>query len=325
MKRLGPTFGLFAAGVVVMATGVVLVSAPLPSVDAALAPEPAALFAPFGGHYRPQAMELRARNVPQLKAAFERVGYKWDPAPERVPRVRLTAFPPDMDEMRDVRERKRIFFQVMLPLILIENERILADRERMLGLFARMDAGTPLDEDDGLWLRDLAKRYKVAAEPTSATGRERLARRVNAVPQSLALAMAANESGWGTSRFVEQGNNLFGHWTYTPGAGLVPKNRPEGLNHEVAVFPDLASSVRAYLRNLNTNWAHLAFRQAREVLPSLSAPDASIALALTLTRYSERGVAYTQDLVKLIRRNRLARFDETTLEASTPLILASAP
>ncbi|MBI5136835.1 MAG: glucosaminidase domain-containing protein [Nitrospirae bacterium] len=327
MQRLGSTFGLVAGGLVVMGTGLALLSVPIPVVDAAFAPSPRSLFATDFQERRSPALELRARSVPQLKAHFARIGYAWERAPQSVPRVRLSAFPPDLADVRDLRERKRLFFQTMLPLILLENERIQADRQHMLTLFGRVDGGLSIDRQDDAWLRNLARKYQVTAAPTSADGRDRLLRQVNVVPQSLALAMAAHESAWGTSRFVEQGNNLFGQWTFTTGSGLVPEGRQEGMRHEVAVFPDLASSVRAYLRNLNTHWAHDTFRRSRETMPSLATPEASIQLALTLTRYSERGAEYTEDLVRFIRRNRLTRFDGTTLQSSRrrAWMVAAAP
>ncbi|MDH5527125.1 MAG: glucosaminidase domain-containing protein [Nitrospirota bacterium] len=261
-----------------------------------------------------EIIELDAPTVSHLEAHFDDMGYEWERTPRAVPRVRLAAFPRDIKTVDKASDRKRLFYQTMLPLVLLENERILKDRNRLERLARGVNNDEAPSAFDMAWLIDLKDRYNVSGTVWSRSVREELLQRVNAVPPSLALAMAAFESGWGTSRFTEEANNLFGHWTFIPGTGIIPASRTEGLNHELKVFPDLASSVRAYLHNLNTHWAYGDFRGIRAQLADLSAPDAAERLSQGLLRYSERGMAYIDDVTRLIRVNKMVRFDKVRLE-----------
>jgi len=256
---------------------------------------------------------VQALSVATLESHFDALDYHWERQVGPVPRGRLATFPSDLGAVPEVSQKKRLFFQSMLPLILMENERILSHRARMLHIYATVDRGTAPSAANAEWLTKLGKQYHIADPPFAPDARAELETRVNAVPLSLALAMAANESAWGTSRFAREGNNLFGQWTFTPGTGLVPKDRPSGERYEVAIFPDLAASVRGYLKNLNTHWAYEDFRRVRTALPNLASPDAGVRLAQSLIRYSERGTAYTDDLVRIIKANGLTRFDSATL------------
>jgi len=313
MKRLW-TISLLALPV--LAVAALLWHTPAPEGDDPGTPR--GLFAPAQGPDLDGgrgAVLLMPRSVSHLKDAFARLGYRWDDVFAAVPRVRVATFPSDLGDVNRTVERKKIFFQSVVPLILLENERVLKERKWLTGILARVDAGRPVAAYERAWLRALAERYGVDGRPLAPEARAELLKRVNAVPPSLALAMAALESGWGTSRFVGEGNNLFGQWTFRPGTGLVPMDRPAGASYELAVFPDLSSSFRAYLHNLNTHWAYADFRDQREGLAGLDAPGAAESLARSLLRYSTRGTEYTDDVVRVIRRNHLTRFDRATLHA----------
>ena len=69
------------------------------------------------------------------------------------------------------------------------------------------------------------------------------------IPVSLAIAQAAKETGWGSSRFAQEGNALFGQWTWS-GEGIRPLEVEKDKKHKVAKFKILKASVRAYQRNL---------------------------------------------------------------------------
>lgn len=137
----------------------------------------------------------------------------------------------------------------------------------------------------------------------------RLLRRVDIVPPSLALAQAANESAWGTSRFAREGNNLFGQWCYTPGCGLVPMRRELGGRHEVKRFDWPYDSVASYVHNLNTHPAYRGFRQTRESLQDESQTLSGLALLDGLRSYSERGPEYLTAIRNIIVKNDLQSRD----------------
>ena len=126
---------------------------------------------------------------------------------------------------------------------------------------------------------------------------------------SLALAQAAKESGWGTSRFAREGNNYFGQWCYKAGCGIVPASRAPGRTHEVEAFDSPAESVASYMRNINTHSGYKSFREARKVQRSEADALSGVALAAELSQYSERRDAYVAELRQLIVGNDLDRLD----------------
>ena len=163
-------------------------------------------------------------------------------------------------------------------------------------------------------LTEMAERYKVESSSESLEETfEILLRRIDTIPAELALAQAANESAWGTSRFSQLANNLFGEWTFIPGTGIVPEDRPEGEIYEVRRFDTVYESIRSYLRNLNTHFAYRELRQLRAEARAENKPIDGFKLAEGLFRYSVRGEEYVRDLQSLIRTNRLDRFADVSL------------
>ena len=154
----------------------------------------------------------------------------------------------------------------------------------------------------------MADRYKVPADNLAL-----LIRRVDVIPPSLALAQAAEESGWGTSRFARQGNAIFGQWTTADGPGLVPRERDEDKDHKVRIFGKLIDSVRAYMLNLNTHRAYRELRRARAALRRAGEPLNGHTLARFLHRYSERGADYVSAIRTMIEANGLDRLDDARL------------
>lgn len=212
---------------------------------------------------------------------------------------------PDFSEFPAGDERKQAFYDYFVPLIKVENQRILADRARLEALIEKGSASA--SEQD--WLARLADAYEFEEDLGDADNWVSLLRRVDAIPPSLALAQAANESAWGTSRFAVDGNNFFGQWCFVEGCGLVPASRPEGASHEVAAFDSAAQSVRRYMNNINTHPAYAELRTLRAQLRAQGKAITGLALSPTLIRYSERGIDYIEELQTMIRFNRLERFD----------------
>lgn len=225
---------------------------------------------------------------------------------------------PDFSAIDDISERKQAFFAYLAPKVEAENERVLERRERLLELSEQVRAGEPLGWLDRRWLKSLAEEYDVAWQPElSAIERSKavavLERRVDAVPVPLALVQAATESGWGRSRFAIEGNNLFGHWCYERGCGLVPERRNLDAAHEVAAFDSVSDSVSRYLHNLNTHAAYAPLRAIRARLRDQGESLSAMALADGLVKYSERRQEYVDEIKTVIRINRpiIARVRET--------------
>lgn len=199
-------------------------------------------------------------------------------------------------------EKKQAFFDWLKPIV--KNENALIQNQRMRLLLLQADSNPSSSELE--WLAKLQQRYQYtpAGETTTQQIITKLLKRVNTVPVELALTQAAIESAWGTSRFAQQANNLFGQWCYEPGCGLVPLRREPGKTHEVKRFASVNESVRAYLLNLNAHSAYQSLRNKRAALVRVDQPVTAAALASTLNFYSQRGNAYVQDLLRFLSKNK---------------------
>ena len=251
-----------------------------------------------------------------LLASFRRLGYdleKVGTGDGRVPPYFLSRMPVDLGQVPDVKVRKAVFLQAILPLILQVNEEILAERRRLDGFRARLRSGLSLGQVDRLWLAVMAERYGENLI-------DDLLRRVDIIPPSLALAQAAEETGWGTSRFVRQGNAIFGQRTYSKEGDMVPLRRDEGRNHRVKAFNSLLDSVHSYALTLNSHWAYGEFRRARAAMRKEGAPLDGSDLAGHLMRYSDRGEAYVKTICVIISVNKLGRLDGARLAPGRPSI-----
>lgn len=230
-----------------------------------------------------------------------------------VPNLAPVRLPPDMDEL-DLETKKEAFFRSVLPHVMVANRRIRAERARLLALGERLGRGEPTAQEDDAFVWELAERYRIDTqepEPGAPTEEliEELLRRVDVVPPSLALAQAAIESAWGGSRFAKLGNSLFGQWVFSADKGIAPLLRDEGANYSVARFVDLAEAVDAYVRNLNNLWAYEEFRTLRRGMREAGEALDPHALAEGLLLYSMRREEYVDEVRKVVRDNRLHRFE----------------
>ena len=258
----------------------------------------------------------RIATVQELAGYYASLGYALDAsatATAPVPRVYLSVFPEDWGGPLAVGQRKSLFFRSVMPLVLAVNESIGEERRRLLALRRIIGRGASLGEVNRRWLAGLAVRYKVGAGddgPTLPAPPEiaELARRVGAVPVSMALAQAAVGSAYGTSRFTRQGNALFGQWS--TGEGILPHQRRQAMkDHRVAAFATLLDSARAYAMNLNTHAAYGEFRRSRTAGRGAGDVPDGHALAAHLGPYAETGDKYVATVRQVIRQNGLGRLD----------------
>lgn len=252
---------------------------------------------------------LRVASADDLDRKLAALDYRLDDIRKGsafVPRLRLGNLPPDLARLKSIQQRKRLFIKSMLPLILQANERILGDRRKLLRL---LNARGPLSRQDRAWIAALANRYD--ADPLNPSD---LVGRVDVVPPSLAIAQAAEESGWGTSRFAVEGNAVFGQWTFRKGSGVVPERRDAGKHHEVRSFEELRQSVSVYMHNLNIHWAYEEFRRVRHELRSSNRALTGERLIGALHKYSERGSEYIETIRAIMRVNGLGAFDRARLQ-----------
>ena len=244
-------------------------------------------------------------------ARFESIGYDLDRVREAaspVPRLILESLPRDLADMSPVSAKKHLFVQAVLPIILQVNEEITSARWRLERLADRLKRADTLFPADREWLVTMADLY--GTDPFDV---QELLNRMDVVPPSLALAQAAEESGWGTSRFARQGNALFGQYTYNAKPGIVPAQRDADRRHRVRSHDNLLAAVRAYVHNLNSHWAYEDFRLRRAQLRHSGGQLDGHALVGELRSYSERRGAYVQTIRRIIRQNRLGDFDRAWL------------
>ncbi len=234
-----------------------------------------------------------------------------------VPKIIIHNLPDDLKEVGAVSEKKRLFFLTLLPMILMANEEIQAERDTLISLFDSFDKGKLPGASELERLASIQRRYKIKGDPlTDEAVRQKLLTRVDILPPSLVLAQAANESAWGTSRFARLANNIFGEWTFTPGTGIVPEDRPEGASYEVRKFPSIYDSLKSYMANLNTNGAYAPLRELRAQMRMQDEPLQGTELAKGLLAYSTRREAYVAEIAEMIRYNRLNKFSQASLRGS---------
>lgn len=213
---------------------------------------------------------------------------------------------PDISAITDTKTKKQTFFGYLRPGIVIENARIVKERERLLAMKNALDEQS-LSSEQIATAKRMGKLYSLEPSEVTYEWIDNMLKRVDVLPEALVLTQAANESAWGTSRFAREANNYFGQWCYTKGCGLVPLQRSEGKTHEVAKFDSPQGSIHGYFMNVNRNRAYQELRDIRASIRDKGQDPASEAAALELSngllRYSERGEAYVKDLQAMIRHN----------------------
>lgn len=217
---------------------------------------------------------------------------------------------PDFQAIKNTAQRKQAFFHYLQPFIASVNQDILQDRKRIVALHGEWLSKRSLSEKSRQWLLQIAKQYRMEHFSEKSDKQwQQLLNHVDVVPMSMALAQAANESGWGTSRFARQGNNLFGQWCFRPGCGIVPKKRAKGKHYEVQKFSSPHLAIKQYIGNLNTNPSYTPFRKIRHTLRQKNQALGGYVLAQGLIHYSERKAQYVRSIRALIKSNRLEKFD----------------
>lgn len=255
---------------------------------------------------------VTAPTAKALEAVFNGIDYAWPPTGKHsVPPILIRNLPADFGAITNIKKRRELFLRTLLPIVLIENQRLREHRRLAAWLLDNElpDESSPFH----VWLRVQAKVLRVRGDLSDPTVQKKLLTRLDEIPAELALAQAAIETGWGSSRFALQGNSLFGQWTYEKKGGLTPEDRDSEAKHLVASFPDLRSSVRSYMRNLNTSNAYHEFRSARAKARANGELLRAVELADYMHRYSQRGEHYISEIQHIIRSPAIAALGEANL------------
>lgn len=220
----------------------------------------------------------------------------------------LSSLPSDFDQLQDVKLKKKLFYLIVLPIIHESNRLILEDREMVINIekkFLRAD----LNENEVNETVRIAVKYKLDYSTIDLKLFRDLKQRINIIPVSLALAQAIVESGWGQSRFAQEGNALYGQWTTNEQKGIIPEDRDEDKTHAVRKFENLQQSVQAYMHNINTHRAYYSFRVVRRIAERVQYTDPISAKVKFLAAYAEIGQEYVDKLELIIESNKLREFD----------------
>jgi len=244
-------------------------------------------------------------NAATAENLFEDLNYdlKAVRAGQKVKPIYLTKLPKDLKTLGNTKKKRELFIKIILPLVLHENNKITEDRKKLFKILAK-NFNTP---GERVWLKRRFKEYKIDDGDLS-----KLKMRMDIIPVSIALAQAANESGWGTSRFALEGNALFGQWTWSK-KGISPKNKDPNKSHKVLQFQILKASVRAYKNNLNTHNAYREFREVRAQIREEGKPVIGSDLTKYLKAYAAIGDKYVAILNDIIEKNSLTDFDKANL------------
>ena len=258
-----------------------------------------------------QMKKTKLDSIHELEQFFEDLNYtssNWKSEHYEVPRLHLSEIPmtwKTVSETIPVKEKKNIFFRLIAPLVLISNEAILEERRRL-----------QKEPIGSAWMKKLALKYRVIRKDDTSLTEEKLEtlkKRVDIIPPSLALAQAAEESGWGTSRFASEGNALFGQWDFS-GEGMRPEGQRSALgDYGLARFDTPLDAVKGYMLNLNTTSAYTRLRTLRQDLRDKDEKITGWELAKSLDRYSERGQAYIDGLHDMMLYNKLQPVDYACL------------
>lgn len=224
---------------------------------------------------------------------------------EDIPKVENAGEPvPDFSQYKQVKDKKAAFFDYLRPAVQSQNDYILTLRQLVQGYRAKQISGEILSDTQQEELEWLIREYRVDTSQGQEGIFDELIRKIDIIPIELVLVQTANESAWGTSRFARKGYNFFGLWCFRTGCGFVPSRRNDGAKHEVARFDDLSSAMYAYMRNLNSHPAYRDLRLIRLKQRNNQKPITANALAEGLTKYSERGQEYVDELRHMIRINK---------------------
>ena len=252
------------------------------------------------------SVRLSAATIEEL---FKSTNYDLDDVRKNklVKPVTLTVLPHEIKKIENVKKRKNLFIQIILPLVIKENQNIRLERKKLFSILNK-NKNTKAEKN---WIAKKLKQYGVVKNDLST-----LKVRMDEVPVSLAIAQAAKETGWGTSRFAQEGNALFGQWTWS-GEGIKPAAADNNTTHKVMKFNVLQASIKAYQRNLNTHSSYKQFRSVRAELRDEGKKLDSLVLSKYLDKYAETGKEYVKILQQIIRQNQLKDFDDAKLLPSS--------
>ncbi|MFO7761920.1 MAG: glucosaminidase domain-containing protein [Thermodesulfobacteriota bacterium] len=193
--------------------------------------------------------------------------------------------------------KKQKFFDMILPSILISKYKLKLKRDKVMSLI-RKDY---LSREERNYLAGLRKEY-------SASDSQELLKKLESHPTSIVMAQAAIETGWGSSRFFLQANNVFGIWSFDRSESRFQAEESRGEKRVyLKRYEDLISSIDDYFKTL-ARGPYQEFREKRQRI------DNPLELIEFLRKYSELRGEYVDRLRSIITHNQMQRFDACSLK-----------
>ena len=231
-----------------------------------------------------------------------------------IPRMYFPYIPKNISKY-ETNKKKSVFTAILLPIALRGNELVLEERKQMKIAFSTNNI---------FQIERFSKKYKIKNFKKinfSTLNRSELKKiklellnKINSIPISLILAKSIIESGWGASRFAQEGNALFGQWTWKNDDGIKPKGNLDA-NFSVKSFDSLLDSVNSYILNLNTHQAYKELRNFRTFQNNMKKTLTGNDMANFLEKYAEIGFEYVTKVKSMIKKNQLSKFENSTLRS----------
>ncbi len=137
-----------------------------------------------------------------------------------------------------------------------------------------------------------------------ATTNEQLLMALKPHPKSIAIAQAAIESSWATSRFFRIANNVFGVWSFNKDEPRVAALKKRGdKTIWVKKYGSIEEAIYDYYRTVGRSGAFAQFRQTR------MQTNNPFILVTKLDHYSEKGSLYGKELTAIIKFNKFDKYD----------------
>jgi len=231
---------------------------------------------------------------------------------EKIEQVNLVSNLSETD-FQHLNDQKQQFVKIVLPLIINENQKILSNRNDLMVLRSKLTENNSLNSFELNKLRKLSKKYKIEFDNEHKMEIiDKLLLRVEMIPNSIVLAQAAIESGWGSSRFAQEYNALFGEYTYDNTKGVIPLERENGETHLIKAFNSYNNSVQSYFNNINSHYAYKDFRDIRNIMRTRNNFSNVNLLVDSLSTYAE-DENYIKTIKQVIRNNNFSIFDHKTI------------
>jgi len=260
---------------------------------------------------------VSAAKTDQLQRYFKKIGYDMLPhlkEKKPLPRLFVQSVPKDFNKEKYDDVRPALFFEMMTPIILKANEALASEREQVLSLRKEFDENGDLTPESMEELNKWITRYDVKPSDDIDTLFNILIPRVDGVTPTLLLTMAAEDSGFGTSRYAREYNAVFNQRDWNGNGAIPDEKQKEGPQYRIKIFPSLYEAVVSQIHYLNTNGYFENYRMARAKYRRSHNLMRGYSVAHLLINFPYRPMKYPDIIKHLILQYEITPLDSQILE-----------